>query len=116
MIEWRAVAAYCSDACRQRAERDRRRAAERDAFVEHVSWRVLVERDGPACYLCGDAVDPDDYEIREGRDGREAFVAGPLYPTVDHVIPLSRGGEHSYGNARLAHFLCNSTKGDRLAA
>ncbi len=33
--------------------------------------------------------------------------------TIDHIIPLSQGGEHSYKNTQLACFECNCKKGDR---
>lgn len=33
--------------------------------------------------------------------------------TLDHVIPLARGGEHSYSNVRCAHYWCNAIKTDR---
>jgi hypothetical protein len=28
--------------------------------------------------------------------------------TLDHVVPLSERGDHSYANVRLAHYLCNA--------
>lgn len=34
--------------------------------------------------------------------------------TLDHVVPLARGGAHSLENLRPAHRACNSWKGDRL--
>lgn len=33
---------------------------------------------------------------------------------VDHIIPLARGGEHSYANTQPAHPSCNFRKGARL--
>lgn len=33
---------------------------------------------------------------------------------VDHVIPLSRGGEHNLENLQLVHPICNLTKGRKL--
>ena len=42
------------------------------------------------------------------------FICGNNYPTIDHVIPLAKGGMHSWDNVRLAHHNCNSIKGDRL--
>ncbi len=32
---------------------------------------------------------------------------------MDHIIPVSKGGAHTRQNLRLAHFLCNSKRGDR---
>lgn len=31
--------------------------------------------------------------------------------TIDHYIPLSKGGEDEIDNYRLAHFRCNRMKG-----
>jgi 5-methylcytosine-specific restriction endonuclease McrA len=64
-----------------------------------VSMAVLRRRDEDTCRICGEPVD---------------FTRQPPHPsaaTIDHVIPLSRGGEHSYGNTQLAHLRCNTTKG-----
>jgi hypothetical protein len=37
-------------------------------------------------------------------------------PTIDHIIPISLGGVHSKQNTRLAHFKCNSARGNREPA
>lgn len=34
--------------------------------------------------------------------------------TIDHVIPLARGGRHAEGNLAPACRSCNSSKGDKL--
>jgi 5-methylcytosine-specific restriction endonuclease McrA len=34
--------------------------------------------------------------------------------TLDHVIPRSKGGQHSWDNVVIACATCNSLKGDRL--
>jgi 5-methylcytosine-specific restriction endonuclease McrA len=75
-----------------RANTYKRRALKRGRFVERIESLVVLERDDGVCWLCGTDVDPTDF-------------------TVDHVIPLSKGGEESYANARLAHRSCNSRKG-----
>lgn len=71
------------------------------AVREIVRLAVLLERDGLDCYLCG----------------REMLVRvdryHPLRATVDHIVPLSRGGEHSYANARPMCRECNLRKGTR---
>lgn len=63
--------------------------------VERIDYAAIVERDRHICYLCGDALNDDGV-------------------TLDHVVPLSRGGEHSGENLRVACRPCNSRKGDRL--
>lgn len=101
----------CSDVCyarqlgmQQRRHKDTRRARRRNAFVAPVYRREIYERDGWTCQLCGDEVD------------RTAAVPDPLSATLDHIVPLAKGGTHEPSNVQLAHFLCNSVKGDRLAS
>lgn len=33
--------------------------------------------------------------------------------TIDHVVSISNGGQHTWDNVQLAHFLCNVRKGNR---
>lgn len=56
--------------------------------------RGLLARDRYTCAYCGKRCSP-----------REA--------TVDHVLPLSRGGRSSWGNTVTACFACNQRKADR---
>lgn len=62
---------------------------------------ALGERDGWDCWLCGGEVD------------RDAPPGSPWTPTVDHVVPKSRGGKTEPSNLRLAHRRCNSARGNR---
>jgi 5-methylcytosine-specific restriction endonuclease McrA len=43
-------------------------------------------------------------------------VPEPLAPTIDHIVPVSKGGDDTRANVQLAHFRCNSVKGNREAA
>ena len=36
--------------------------------------------------------------------------------TVDHVIPLSKGGSDELENLRPAHWICNNRKSDKVYA
>ena len=55
------------------------------------------------CAICGKRV---DFSIR---------YPDPMCATVDHIIPLSKGGHPSdLGNMQLAHFACNRLKGNHL--
>jgi len=81
---------------------DRRRALKRGAFVATVYRSRIFERDQWCCQLCHSKVN------------RDAVVPNPKAPTLDHILPLSKGGTHEPSNVQLACFLCNSLKGDRL--
>jgi len=85
-----------------RQKNQRRRARMMGAFVEDVDMARLWERDGGICGICLEPID--------------ATIPWPhkLSKTLDHKIPLARGGEHSYANAQLAHAVCNSRKNDSL--
>lgn len=38
---------------------------------------------------------------------------GPRKPSIDHIVPLNKGGTHELSNVQLGHARCNSTKQDR---
>lgn len=67
--------------------------------IKHVE---VFERDEWTCHLCNQLID----RWRRGQDYMRA--------TLDHVIPLSKGGKHTYDNVKAAHWRCNMDKGDRL--
>jgi 5-methylcytosine-specific restriction endonuclease McrA len=48
------------------------------------------------------------------RDGRRCAYCGRRADTIDHVVPRSRGGGHTWENCVAACRLCNSRKADRL--
>lgn len=73
-------------------------------YDRSVTLKRLIERDGLRCKICGEMCDPNDH--------RWSKWFGPLYPTLDHVIPLSKGGGHTWDNVQVAHAICNSTKRD----
>lgn len=79
----------------------RRRAAKRGGRSEPYTLGEIAERDGFCCALCGDLV-PMDVKVPEASA-----------PTIDHIVPVSRGGDDTKANVQLAHFLCNSIKGPR---
>lgn len=95
--KWR----YCSDECQRRRvgriSRATRRARLRAAWVESVDLRVVAERDGWRCHLCRKRVTEQNWSL-------------------DHLVPLSHGGEHSYVNVALAHHRCNTLRSNRGSA
>src|SRR3954453_20321995 len=48
------------------------------------------------------------------RDGRRCAYCAKRADTIDHVIPRSRGGGHTWENCVAACRACNSRKADRL--
>lgn len=76
----------------QRSAKARRRAAERVGTITVAEWTALVARFQSACAYCG---------------------AQNVKLTMDHVVPLARGGAHSLSNVVPACRPCNSAKCDR---
>lgn len=113
---------FCSPECRDANAKARRKACDRRAsearyrrlvVVDHdITLEKLARRDGDVCQLCGKKVDWTDCETRE--DG--TFVAGNMYPSIDHIVPVASGGKEAWDNVQLAHRVCNSMKGARTYA
>lgn len=105
---------YCSEICREAFEKKRKHELYnrrlRGKIVDHgININILIERYDGICQLCGKPVDINDKEKHA-----YGFVYGNLYPSIDHIIPLAKGGTHSWRNVQLAHRLCNSIKSDDL--
>lgn len=66
------------------------------ALVETVQRVVVWERDKGVCGICGRPADAASWHL-------------------DHIVPLSRGGPHSYANTQVSHPFCNLSKGARAA-
>ena len=81
----------------------------KEAYRYKIDLMVLYRRDKGICHLCGQPCDLNDYKIL----GDGSFKVGNNYPTRDHVIPKSKGGEHSYQNIKLAHHRCNTLRGTK---
>lgn len=79
-----------------------RRARVVGATVEKFSREEILERDGWICGICDEPID------------KSLQWPHPNYASIDHIIPLARGGEHSRKNVQAAHFRCNSSKKDSL--
>lgn len=90
-----------ADPRKNQRKMSKRRAMLAKAFVEEVDPTMLFERDGWRCHICG----------RKCRRDVDNFH--PKAPTIDHIIPLVAGGEHSYRNTACAHRYCNVSKGAR---
>lgn len=73
----------------------RRRARERAATIGPVDVEALWTG---ACGIC---LAPMDRALRR---------PDPLSPSIDHIIPLARGGSHTQANLQWAHLTCNFRK------
>lgn len=76
----------------RKALKIRRERAKRETQVTPVSIHRVAERDHWKCAICSGAVTRANWSL-------------------DHVIPLSKGGPHTYENVVLAHRGCNSSRG-----
>lgn len=76
-----------------------------DKKHSNKSLKELYKRDNGICYICNKKCNYEDYTYRGN-----TFIAGNYYPSIDHVIPLCKGGTDEWDNLRLAHRICNSYK------
>ena len=71
--------------------------------TEYDKNRLKILKTQTVCGICGKPVD------------KSLRYPHPLSPTVDHIIPVNRGGHpSSLENLQLAHWMCNRQKSDKL--
>jgi 5-methylcytosine-specific restriction endonuclease McrA len=68
--------------------------------VSLQEWQILIMKYNNKCAYCG-------------KDGARDMYG---HLTMDHVIPLSRGGQHSINNILPACAYCNDSKGSKTSA
>ena len=70
-----------------------------------VRWsrKAVLQRDQYICAYCG---------IQPGQPQRGQVLTRQNF-TVDHILPMSRGGKNTWGNTVCACPLCNQRKGNR---
>ena len=97
----------CSNQYNKQMKRERGRLRKYDIkIIDHnITLDDLYKRDNGTCHLCNGQCDWDDYSRRDG-----AFIVGPSHPSIDHLVPRSKGGVHSWDNIKLAHHYCNTIK------
>lgn len=85
---------YCDDCAKVRIRQDRIRANNRrrsqSGEGEHYTIQMLLDLDGDVCYLCTERLTDK--------------------PSIDHVLPLARGGSDIIENVALTHWECNNRK------
>lgn len=86
---------------RPKGEKSYRARAERYGVkYEKVIRSKVFERDGWTCGICDEPVD------------RSVKYPDLMSVSLDHVIPLSAGGSHTYDNVQCSHWYCNVIKND----
>lgn len=101
---------YCQTKAGKATSRKRshkRRALKSSVGYENFNPNEVLERDGYRCQLCGKKTRPD----------YNCFHS--LYPNLDHIVPLNKGGAHTKKNTQCLCHLCNiikydTGKGDQL--
>lgn len=118
-IKYARDSGVCSPECHEAKKRKMRRLAHKGRRDSHryrarkygceydssVNLKKLIKRDGLRCAICGEMCDPTDHGWTKD--------FGPLYPTIDHIIPMAKGGGHTWDNVQVAHAICNSYKSDK---
>jgi len=106
------LAFLCSLNCRNKykkqsiTERARiRRARQKLGVIETIRPEQIYIRDKYKCWICGCKV-----ISTYGKDNCYNKDAA----TLDHVIPLAKGGTHTKGNIKTACRQCNAIKSDKI--
>lgn len=79
------------------------------SYRKRIKWQDLYQTQGKNCAICGKQTNPNDVWEKNGRK-----LFGRDYPTVDHIIPLHKGGKDTIDNVQLLCKRCNSAKGDKI--
>lgn len=102
------MAKTCSEECRAtlvarryKAKCEKRRAQKFKVHYEPVNRNDIFERDNWRCGLCYEEID------------QSLAWPHPKSKSIDHIVPVSKGGAHEPGNLQAAHLGCNSSKGDQ---
>ncbi len=67
-----------------------------------INLTRLYMRDQGICQICGRHI---DFDCDNNSD---------YYPSIDHIIPIAKGGMHQWDNVQLACRMCNSLKSDTV--
>jgi 5-methylcytosine-specific restriction endonuclease McrA len=95
-----ANAAFCSPECCVKARNLYAKLAGRaDRPKQRAIRGEIIRRDNETCQLCEMPVD-----LKLG-------YPDPMSASLDHVVPLARGGDNAVENLQLAHLQCNLRKG-----
>lgn len=94
------LAAKKTKATKPKTARADRTGRQRSSF-ESAKKKILKTQE--VCGICGKPVD------------KKLKFPHPLSPSIDHIIPVDKGGHPSdISNLQLAHLTCNRQKSDKL--
>lgn len=86
---------FCSSRCKNEAIKNHKMHAMRVNSLTHFITRLeLYIRDNATCGICGNHVEM-------------------CQVSIDHIVPVSKGGRHVWDNVQLAHYLCNMRKSNQ---
>lgn len=103
---------FCSYKCKTRNRNKLNELERRKYYTEGdktITLSKLIDKECNVCYICLGECDSKDYI----KDDKGTIICGNNYPSVEHVIPLSKGGKHEWDNVKLAHRWCNSKKSNK---
>ena len=97
------IRSYCSAKCRNKAARKQRKELYKALrhsghYDNSISLPAVFEKYDGKCNMCGKSTD-----IHSER-------TSPDYPTIDHIMPLIKGGYHEWDNIQLLCRFCNGSK------
>ena len=81
-----------------RIDNRKRIALKRGVRHEAYKGNYIFERDGWVCGICGRKIN------------KRLKHPNPLSKSIDHIVPLSKGGDDSPENVQAAHLRCNIGK------
>lgn len=89
---------------KRKTARYRKKTARRQGVAKpsNIHYVEIFERDNGICWLCGEPVDSNLPRVSR------------MGGTIDHIVPISRGGSDVLDNCRLAHWICNNRKSNKL--
>lgn len=79
-----------------------RRARLKECFVERIDDYLVYLVNSGICQICLCPID------------RSLKFPNKMSFTIDHIYPISLGGEHSYDNVQSAHYTCNCRKHNKV--